>query len=70
MSHRGEGSVYQDKPPPAKKMPGPPGSGPSVSSTGKVPSDQQSPEGTSTDSSARGGHVKDDKPVIYQMLHL
>ena len=36
MSHRGEGFVYQDKPPPAKQMPGPPGSGQTQSSTGKV----------------------------------
>ena len=36
MSHRGEGSVYQDKPPPSKKMPGPPGSGPAKPPTEKV----------------------------------
>ena len=36
MSHRGEGSVYQDKPPPSKKMSGPPGSGPSKPPTEKV----------------------------------
>ena len=64
MSHRGEGSVYHDKPTPAKKMPGPPGPRPSASSTGKVPSDQQSPKETSTDPSARGGQMTEDKPVI------
>ena len=36
MSHRGEGSVYREKPPPDKEMPGPPGSGPSQSSAGRA----------------------------------
>ena len=36
MSHRGEGSVYREKPPPDKQMPGPPGSGQSQSSAGRA----------------------------------
>ena len=62
MSHRGEGSVYQDKPPPAKKVPGPPGSGPSKPSTEKVQVSQMSTSGTSSDLSAPGGDSVSDTP--------
>ena len=64
MSHRGEGSVYQDKPPPAKKMAGPPGSGPPKPSTEKVQSSQQSPRGTSSAPSATEGQSRGETPVI------
>ena len=50
MSHRG-GICLPNKPPPAKKMPGPPGSGQSQSSTGKV-------------SEEPGGRTMEKKPVI------
>ena len=60
MSHRGEGFVYTDKPSPAKKMPGPPGSGPSKPPIDKVlvrkelsDSDAEAPS-TSKEASASG----------------
>ena len=40
-AHRGEGSVYREKPPPSKQMPGLPGSGPHQSSAGRAPSSRR-----------------------------
>ena len=46
MSHRGEGSVYREKTPPDKPMPGPPGPGASKASAGRAsdPSERRAVE--------------------------
>ena len=51
MSHRGEGSVYHEKTPPDKQMPGPPGPGPSKASAGRA-------------SDPSEGRAIEQKPVI------
>ena len=62
MSHRGEGSVYQDKPPSCQTDAGPPGSGPPKPSTGKVQSSQQSPSGASSEPVAAAGRQSLPQP--------